>query len=98
MLNQIAYWRVNDSFTCLQLHAEYDRVNDEYAAHRVTQAFDTAQFISLTSQNADVVIVGGDLNTEPGDLAYRILVHVAQLRDAFFEVEKPSRGVSTRLR
>ncbi|ODM99023.1 putative neutral sphingomyelinase [Orchesella cincta] len=64
------------------LHAEYDRKNDEYLAHRVNQAFDFAQFISLTSRHADVVIVGGDLNTEPGDLAYRLIVHTAHLHDA----------------
>lgn len=40
-------------------------------AHRVLQAFDTAQFIKLTSGGADFVILAGDLNTEPGDLAYR---------------------------
>ncbi|CAL8135985.1 unnamed protein product [Orchesella dallaii] len=72
------------------LHAEYDRTNDEYLAHRVTQAFDTAQFISVTSKHADVVIVGGDLNTEPGDLAYRLIVHTAQLRDACNEVSLES--------
>lgn len=70
------------------MHAEYDRVNDEYLAHRVTQSFDTAQFITLTSQNADVAIIGGDLNTEPGDLSYRIMVHTAQLRDSFFSLPK----------
>ena len=69
-------------------------MNDEYLAHRVTQAFDTAQFITLTSQHADVVIVGGDLNTEPGDLAYRVIVHTAQLRDSFFECPKPHGSVS----
>lgn len=53
------------------MHAEYDRDCDEYQAHRVLQAFDTAQFIQLTSGGADLVILAGDLNTEPGDLAYR---------------------------
>ncbi|CAL8085745.1 unnamed protein product [Orchesella dallaii] len=67
---------------CAHLHAEYDRSNDEYLAHRVNQAFDTAQFISLTSKHADLVIVAGDLNTEPGDLAYRLIVHTAHLNDA----------------
>ena len=35
------------------------------------QAYDTAQFIKLTSGNCDLVILAGDLNTEPDDLAYR---------------------------
>lgn len=55
----------------LQLHAEYDRDCDEYQAHRVLQAFDTAQFIQLTSMGADLIVLAGDLNTEPDDLAYR---------------------------
>lgn len=46
-------------------------MNDEYEAHRILQAYDTAQFIMLTSENADLVVLAGDLNTEPGDLAYR---------------------------
>lgn len=54
-----------------QLHAEYNRNCDEYLAHRVLQAYDTAQFIQLTSGKADLVVLAGDLNTEPGDLAYR---------------------------
>ncbi|KAK7871624.1 hypothetical protein R5R35_001811 [Gryllus longicercus] len=65
------------------LHAEYDRTNDEYLSHRVLQAFDTAQFVRLTSKNCDLVILGGDLNTEPSDLSYRILCSEAQLEDAF---------------
>lgn len=46
------------------------------------QAFDTAQFIRMTKGGADAVILGGDLNTEPQDLAYRIICGVAGLSDA----------------
>lgn len=63
------------------LHAEYDKENDEYTAHRVLQAFDTAQFIRMTRGGADAVILGGDLNTEPQDLAYRLICGVAGLQD-----------------
>lgn len=66
----------------LQLHAEYNRENDEYMAHRVLQAFDTAQFVRMTSGGADAVILAGDLNTEPQDLAYRIMRGVGGLMDA----------------
>lgn len=66
----------------LQLHAEYNRENDEYMAHRVLQAFDTAQFIKMTMGGADAAILGGDLNTEPEDLAYRIISTVAGLTDS----------------
>ncbi|KAH0808115.1 hypothetical protein GEV33_014666 [Tenebrio molitor] len=67
------------------LHAEYNRKCDEYQAHRVLQAFDTAQFIQMTSGGADLVILAGDLNTEPGDLAYRIILNVSGFTDAFNE-------------
>lgn len=47
------------------------------------QAYDTAQFIHLTSRgSADVVILAGDLNTEPGDLACRLLIKAARLNDS----------------
>lgn len=65
------------------LHAEYDRTCDEYMAHRVLQAFDTAQFIRLTSTNADLAVLAGDLNTEPGDLAYRVLIAATDMIDAY---------------
>nr|XP_033321070.1 putative neutral sphingomyelinase isoform X1 [Megalopta genalis] len=63
------------------LHAEYSKHNDEYLAHRVLQAFDTAQFIKMTCGGADFAILGGDLNTEPQDLAYKIICGVAGLID-----------------
>lgn len=46
------------------------------------QAFDTAQFIRMTSGGSDAVILGGDLNAEPQDLAYKIICGVAGLTDA----------------
>lgn len=67
------------------MHAEYDRESDEYIAHRVLQAFDTAQFIHMTSGGADLVILGGDLNTEPDDLAYQVLLLNANLHDAYHQ-------------
>lgn len=68
-----------------QLHAEYDRKSDDYKAHRVVQAFDTAQFLENTRGSAAVQILAGDLNTEPGDLAYRVLRYEANLDDSFAE-------------
>ena len=72
----------------LQLHAEYDKENDEYTAHRVLQAFDAAQFIRMTKGGVDAVILGGDLNTEPQDLAYRIICGVAGLKDACLDTSR----------
>ncbi|XP_020706292.1 putative neutral sphingomyelinase isoform X2 [Athalia rosae] len=64
------------------LHAEYNRDNDEYKAHRVLQAFDTAQFIRMTMEGVDAIVLGGDLNTEPKDIAYRLIRGIANLEDA----------------
>jgi len=47
-----------------------------------------SQFINMTSTNADIVILGGDLNTEPGDLGYRIICHNAQLQDSFLQAQQ----------
>ncbi|KAK9881597.1 hypothetical protein WA026_016466 [Henosepilachna vigintioctopunctata] len=69
------------------LHAEYNRECDEYMAHRVIQAFDTAQFIHFTSGGVDLVVLAGDLNTEPGDLAYRLLLTVPGLTDSFVKAQ-----------
>lgn len=68
-----------------QLHAEYDRTSDDYKAHRVVQAFDTAQFLENTRGSSAIQIIAGDLNTEPGDLAYRVLRYEANLEDAYPE-------------
>lgn len=71
---------------CLkQLHAEYDRESDDYNAHRVVQAFDTAQFIQTTRGDSVLQVLAGDLNTEPGDLAYRILMVASGLQETFNE-------------
>lgn len=40
-----------------------------------------AQFIRMTEQGADVTILGGDLNTGPQDLAYRIISGIPSLVD-----------------
>lgn len=66
----------------MQLHAEYDRKCDDYNAHRVVQAFDTAQFIETTRSDAILQVLAGDLNTEPGDLAYRVLLASSKLNEA----------------
>uniref|UniRef100_U5EWI2 sphingomyelin phosphodiesterase n=1 Tax=Corethrella appendiculata TaxID=1370023 RepID=U5EWI2_9DIPT len=65
------------------LHAEYNRDCDDYMTHRVIQAFDTAQFIETTRGDSILQILAGDLNTEPGDLAYRVLTTSSFLTDTF---------------
>jgi sphingomyelin phosphodiesterase 2 len=56
--------------------------------HRVIQAFDTAQFLENTRGDCSLQILAGDLNTEPGDLAYRVLLSTSKMKDSF--VQKPS--------
>lgn len=76
---------VNDQLVhvyAAHLHAEYDRKSDDYMAHRVIQAYDTAQFIESTRGSAVMQILAGDLNTEPGDLAYRMLQTNSKLTDS----------------
>ena len=72
----------------IQLHAEYNRENDEYRAHRAVQAFETSQMIRYTRKMADVSILGGDLNTEPGDLAYRLICNHSSLTDMYLSTGK----------
>lgn len=64
-------------------HANYDPDNDIYLGHRVIHAFESAQWIKLTSSAADLTIYAGDFNTEPTSLPYRILRNVAALKDAW---------------
>lgn len=73
--------RVN--FYTTHLHAEYDRENDLYLPHRTAQSFELAQFVRHTARGADVVIVTGDLNMEPCDLGFRLILSHSKLFDAW---------------
>lgn len=64
------------------LHAQYDCDNDEYLAHRLIQAFDTAQFIRVTAASADLCVLAGDLNVETEDLCFQLIQQYARLSDA----------------
>ncbi|XP_034110526.1 putative neutral sphingomyelinase [Drosophila albomicans] len=64
------------------LHAEYDNDNDEYKTHRVIQAFDTAQFIEATRGNSVLQILAGDLNTQPQDISYKVLLYTSKMKDS----------------
>ncbi|KAL3883119.1 hypothetical protein ACJMK2_029412 [Sinanodonta woodiana] len=74
------------------IHAEYSHDNDEYLAHRVSQAFDMSQFVKYTSSAADVIILCGDLNLEPKDLGYNLIRVNTGLRDAWVE-KQSTRGL-----
>jgi sphingomyelin phosphodiesterase 2 len=81
------------NFYIAHLHAEYDKNNDEYMAHRVIQAYDTAQFLENTKGDCSMQILAGDLNIEPDSLAYRLLLSTSGMKDSF--VEKPSKFFAT---
>ena len=70
-------------------HANYEDINDDrYLGHRVVHAFESAQWVKLTSSSADLTIYAGDFNTEPDSLPYRILCGLTSLQDAWKEFTK----------
>ena len=78
--------RINNLNVCVfitHLHAEYLSTKEAYLAHRVSQALEAAVWIKLCAAGADLVIVGGDFNSEPGDTPYSILREVVPLQDAW---------------
>ena len=64
-------------------HANYDPNDDRYLGHRVLHAFESAQWVNLTSSSADLIIYAGDFNTEPESLPYRILCCLGSLKDTW---------------
>lgn len=66
-----------------QLHAEYNKKNDEYVHHRVVQAFETSQLIRFCQRTGDVLIFAGDFNCTPTDFAYRIIKFYGNLVDTY---------------
>jgi len=71
------------SFYTTHLHAEYNRENDLFLPHRISQCFEMSQFIRHTSRGSDIVIVVGDFNLEPNDLGCHLIKNMAQLHDAW---------------
>lgn len=67
------------------LHAEYDHDNDVYLAHRVAQAYELSELIRWTHKFSDCVILGGDLNLQPSNLGYQLILANAGLNDAWKE-------------
>lgn len=53
----------------------------------MVQAFDTAQFVRSTRCDSCVQILAADLNTQPGDLAHRILLMGSGLKEAYNDKE-----------
>jgi sphingomyelin phosphodiesterase 2 len=81
------------NFYTAHLHAEYDKKSDDYVTHRIIQAFDTAMLLENTRGDCSIQILAGDLNTEPQDLAYRILLSTSGMIDSY--EQKPSQIFAT---
>uniref|UniRef100_A0A1I7Y0R6 sphingomyelin phosphodiesterase n=1 Tax=Steinernema glaseri TaxID=37863 RepID=A0A1I7Y0R6_9BILA len=73
------------SFYTTHLHAEYDRKNDLFLPHRLSQALELSQFVKHTSAMSHCAILTGDFNIEPEDLGYRLIVNNGNLKDSWLE-------------
>lgn len=71
-------------FYCIyfQLHACYNASNDKYTIHRVIQAFETANFIRITSTGSDLAVLAGDLNSNPNEICYKLICLGANMIDS----------------
>lgn len=75
---------LNALLLVFQTHADYtDIVHTLYSPQRVLQAYELSQFVKLTSQACDAVIVGGDFNFRPEDLGYKLVLSNGNLMDSW---------------
>ncbi len=51
------------------------------------QAFELSQFIKGTTDGADISILCGDLNLEPVDMGYRLILSNARMKDVWVEAK-----------
>lgn len=65
------------------LHACYNSINDKYTNHRMIQAFETANFIRVTSIGSDLAVLAGDLNSSPNDICYKLVCLGANMIDCY---------------
>ena len=89
---QIDYRGFNIHLFTSHYHANYSPLNDVYLSHRIVHSVESAQWIKLSSSSADLTIYAGDFNTEPSEVPYQILRHVAPLTDAWVEANGAEGG------
>ncbi|XP_050545927.1 putative neutral sphingomyelinase isoform X2 [Daktulosphaira vitifoliae] len=65
------------------LHACYNPSHDKYEKHRILQAFETANFIRLTSVGSDLSILAGDLNSEPNNICCKLIEKGSNMKDCY---------------
>ncbi len=61
--------------------------SDEYLSHRLCQAFELSEFINLTSQAADFVLLMADLNMTADEPGFKMLKSSSNLYDSFAEAK-----------
>lgn len=64
------------------------------SGHRVIHALESAQWIKLASSSADLTIYGGDFNTEPTSVPYKLVRRITPMIDAWAEVHGDNRAGS----
>jgi sphingomyelin phosphodiesterase 2 len=80
---EIEFDQFKIAFYTTHLHAEYNRENDLFLPHRISQSYEMSQFIRHTSRGSDFVILVGDFNLEPNDLGCHLIKNLIQLHDAW---------------
>eukprot|EP00128_Syssomonas_multiformis_P010555 Colp12_sorted_trinity150504_noHs@26771 len=91
---RIAHPAGDVDFFTTHIHAEYNRENDEYLAHRAAQSYELLQFVRLTAKSP-LVIVAGDFNMEPQDIGTRLWRDFGTLKDAWIETGGDPEGGMT---
>ncbi len=67
------------------MHAPYGKGDANYLCHRTCQAWDFANLAKLLTSAGHVVIIVGDLNSEPGSLSHTLLTKYIDLHDAWVD-------------
>lgn len=69
------------------MHAMYapshQPAKDQYASHRLTQSYELSEYVRHTSNDADLVLIMGDLNSEPHSLSFKIIHKNGDVQDSW---------------
>lgn len=69
------------------MHAMYapshQPAKDQYASHRLTQSYELSEYVRHTSSDADLVLIMGDLNSEPHALSFKVIHKNSDVLDSW---------------
>ncbi|PIK44538.1 putative neutral sphingomyelinase isoform X3 [Apostichopus japonicus] len=69
------------------MHAMYapshQPAKDQYSSHRITQSYELSEYARQTSGDADLVLVMGDLNSEPHSLSFKVIHKNSDVLDSW---------------